>query len=504
MPVEHDLENEKALLGCILLDSFASLTECGKSAFDERWLTPPHRIIFEACAELHFAKKPATVPTVVEHLRAKGGKKANLLKQAGGEAYIATLAEIPPSASFIPYAITAVRERAELLWQMERAQEIQRKIQEGGTPEEMRALLLESASRIQRGAERATAHHKPRLVIRKCSERRAYKPPKDGLLVGDCEIRKGHEGLAILAGPGGSGKSMAAGALALAGAIGSGNWLGRMIHRQFRTLIIQAEVGPGRMAKQIDAFHKHNPDVDLDEWVFYSDPPEEGMSIQDDEFWAAVARQCAEIKPDLVIIDPWSHLGVQDDASEVMDALRKIRSSVGVGENAPGILIVTHTRKPRDEKAARGRNLANIVSGSVALVNTSRCTYILLPWNEEDLEDQRVYFACPKLNDGANFAPTVWQRRFGAPFLNDPTTDPTTWGQSAKSERSGISKRDLEDIFGDELGMSRDQLVEKLVEGGISEPTAYRITDAKNKQAYPFTKGWLKTSPGGLLVLQRR
>ena len=504
MPVEHDIENEKALLGAILLNSFECLTECGKAAFDERWLTPPHRIIFEACAELHFAKKPANELTVVEHLKSKGGKKNNLLKQAGGLEYIAKLPSETPGPSFIAYAIAAVRERAELLWQMDRAQEIQRKIQEGGTPDEMRALLLESAARIQKGAERATAHNKPRLVIKKCSERRAYKPPKDGLLVGDCEIRKGHEGLVILAGPGGSGKSMTAAYLALCGAIGEGHWLGRQIHRQFRTLIIQAEVGPGRMQKQMEAFFRNFPDLELDEWIFYSDPPEEGMSIHDDEFWAAVARQCAEIKPDLVIIDPWSHLGVQDDASEVMDALRKIRSSVGVGESAPGILIVTHTRKPRDEKSARGRNLANIVSGSVCLVNTSRCTYILLPWDEENLEDERVYFACPKLNDGANFAPTVWHRKFGGPFIHDPNTDPTTWGQSAKSERSGVTKRDLEDIFGDELGMKREELVEKLVEGGISEPTAYRITDPKNKQAYPFTKGWLKTSPGGLLVLQRR
>lgn len=502
MPVEHDLENEKALLGCILLDSFNSLTTCAKLSFHEKWLTPPHKLIYESCAELHFAKKPATPESLVEHLKAKGGKKSNLLKQAGGLEFIASLPDCTPSAAHITYAIEAIRERAEILWQMDRAKEIQRKIEEGGTPEEMRALLIESAVRIQKGADRI--NHKPRLVIKKCSERLTYRPPKESFLVGDCEIRKGHEGLAILAGPGSSGKSLAAGALALCGAIGSGTWMGRKIHRQFRTLILQAEVGPGRMQAQIEAFTKNNPGLDLDEWIFYSDPPEEGMAIHDDEFWAAVSRQCAEIKPDLVIIDPWSHLGVQDDASEVMDALRKIRSSVGVGDNAPGIMIVTHTRKPRDEKAARGRNLANIVSGSVCLVNTSRCTYILLPWDDENLEDQRVYFACPKLNDGANFMPTVWQRRFGAPFLHDPTTDPTTWGQSAKTERNGVTKRDLEDIFGEELGMTRDQLVEKLVEGGISEPTAYRITDKNNKQAYPFSKGWITTSPGGLLVLKRR
>lgn len=503
MPVDNHAEMERVFLGCVLTDSHHCLNAAAKLGFHESWLLPPHRIIYEAACELHFAKKPANPFTVAEHLKAKDGKKGRSLKNAGGLEYISKLPEEVTGIGMLGYSVEAIAERAELLWQLRRAQEIQSKIEEGGTPEEMRSLLMESASRIQTGVQKAT-NQNPRLVIKKCSERMKYQPPKDGLLVGDCEIRKGQEGLVILAGPGSSGKSLAAGSLALCGAIGSGTWMARQIHRQFRTLILQAEVGPGRMKAQIAAFIKNNPDVNLDDWIFYSDPPEEGMSIHDDEFWAAVSRQCAEIKPDLVIIDPWSHLGVQDDASEVMDALRKIRASVGVGENAPGILIVTHTRKPRDEKAARGRNLANIVSGSVCLVNTSRCTYILLPWDDENLEDQRVYFACPKLNDGANFNPTVWQRRFGAPFLHDPNTDPTTWGQGTKSERSGVTKRDLEDIYGENLGMNREELVAKLVEGGISGPTAYRITDPKNKQAYPFTKGWLTVSPGGLLVLKRR
>lgn len=343
------------------------------------------------------------------------------------------------------------------------------------------ASLRREFAEILDDVARADSSSRPRLVIRKASERREYQPPPGIDLIGTAEIRKGHEGLTIMAGPGSSGKSLLVGTLALAGAIGSGTWMGRKVHRKFKTLIIQGEVGPSRLKSQMTEFARLHPEADVDNCVFYSDPPEGGMAIADAEFWTELRRQIDELKPDLVVIDPISHLSVEDQASEVMNAIRVIRQAIGVGDDAPGILLIAHTKKPRSEESMRGRNLANCVSGSVAWVNTSRCTYLCVPFDADDLEDQRIYFACPKLNDGPNYAPTVWKRKFGTFFSHDPETDPTTWGKEktkdeSAAERQKLTFADLQTAFGTRPGMKRSELVKALKDLGHDEATCYRAT----------------------------
>lgn len=323
----------------------------------------------------------------------------------------------------------------------------------------------------------------PRLVIRTAKERREYVPPVGLDLVGDCEIMKGMEGLAVLAGPGGSGKSLMLAGLCLAGSIGSGFWMGRKVHRKFRTLVIQGEVGPRRLSRTMQDFASKHSEADVDGHVFYSDPPPFGYSINDQRFWAELSKQVKRIQPDLFVIDPVSGLSVVDEANEVTEALRTIRQAAGTGENAASILLVAHTKKPRSEEAMRGRNMANMVSGSVAWVNASRVTYLCLPFDSEEMEDDRVYFATPKLNDGANYAPSVWKRRFGTFFEHDPNTDPRTWGKDKSDEerheeRRKIGRDDLEAAFGDRPGMKRNELVKALVGMGHDEATCYRATTA--------------------------
>lgn len=346
-------------------------------------------------------------------------------------------------------------------------------------PDSLRREFAETLADVS-AAQQAS---RPRLVIRRASERIAYRPPPGLDLIGTAEIRKGHEGITILAGPGSSGKSLLVGTLALAGALGTGTWMGRKVHRKFKTLVIQGEVGPMRIGNQMAEYQRMHPDADIEDCVIYSDPPEGGFAIADAEFWASLKRTVEEVKPDLVVIDPISHLSVEDQAAEVMNAIRVIRLAVGVGEDAPGILFVAHTKKPRSEESMRGRNLAHAVSGSVAWVNTSRCTYLCVPWDPDDIEDDRIYFSAPKINDGPNYAPTVWRRRFGTFFAHDPETDPSTWGREktkdeAASERQRITFADLQKAFGTRPGMKRSELVKALMALDLDEATCYRATRA--------------------------
>src|SRR6185369_13046732 len=72
------------------------------------------------------------------------------------------------------------------------------------------------------------------------SELTAFIPPEGFKLVGDYHIQKAAP--FVMGGAPGVGKSRAAVALAVAGATGT-DWLGFKVHRQFKTMIVQAENG---------------------------------------------------------------------------------------------------------------------------------------------------------------------------------------------------------------------------------------------------------------------
>ncbi len=307
----------------------------------------------------------------------------------------------------------------------------------------------------------------------------------------------GYEGVVVLAGPGSSGKSLAVDALALAGAKGSGEWMGRKVHRKFKTMIIQAENGTRRLKRVIEEIKRNHPRMNIEDHIFLSSPPEGGIPFHRPEFRQAVRQAIAEFKPDLIVIDPWSQVATEDAAKEVVDKLAEIRSCFPAGDTCPGLLIVAHTKKPRPEDVRKGRGLTYLVSGSVALPNTARCVYVLLPWCD-DMEDDRIYWACPKLNDGAMYGASVWHRRLGTFFVPDKETDPKQWGKEEEDyEARALSPEDLKEAFATESCLTKGALAKRLAKrGNCGESTAYRAFT-------PGPKGYLahlleKTDEGWL------
>jgi hypothetical protein len=167
------------------------------------------------------------------------------------------------------------------------------------------------------------------------------------------------------------------------------------------------------------------------------------------------------------------------------------------------VLIAAHTKKPRVDDVKRGRALTNLVSGSVALTNTARCVYMLLPWDEEP-EETRVYFCCAKLNDGAMYPASVWHRRFANFFEHDPGTDPARWGME-KLDEAGKERRAMTvDMFqaiyekAQRPSLQKNELVKLMVqEFGISEATAYR---AIGKDGYATV--WFLPETAGMWALR--
>jgi replicative DNA helicase len=102
----HSIEAEQAVLGGLLLDA-AAWDNVADAVRDEDFYRPDHRLIFEAIALLAASGKPCDVVTVSEQLERTGR-----LGDAGGLAYLGTLARDTPTAANVRAYADIVRERS--------------------------------------------------------------------------------------------------------------------------------------------------------------------------------------------------------------------------------------------------------------------------------------------------------------------------------------------------------------------------------------------------------
>lgn len=104
----HSVEAEQSLLGALLIDNVA-WDKVADVVREEDFYRYDHRLIYQATATLINATKPADVITVFEHLQALGKHE-----EAGGVAYLNSLATSVASASNVRRYAEIVRERAVL------------------------------------------------------------------------------------------------------------------------------------------------------------------------------------------------------------------------------------------------------------------------------------------------------------------------------------------------------------------------------------------------------
>jgi len=492
----HSDEIERAALSCVLQSGAigstpevdALLVQLKTSLFyDLR-----HQLLFAAMIHLRMENHAVDIITVVERLKATGD-----LDKLGGGAGLSQLQDAAPSILNFPTYLAGLRKLALRRWTISKSAVLNGMgAEENLSVDDLQSELAELYDKSQRIGDTT----RQRLKVWRVGELMKWTQPAHTALVGDNEIKMGYEGVCVVGGPGSSGKSLCVSALALAGAMGCGTWMGRKVHRKFKTLIIQAENGSGRLKKEVSAFVKNHPEFrkQIEDSIFFSDPPEGGLPFHKHEFRAAVRRAIEDLKPDLVVIDPWSQVATEDAANEVVDKINEIRSCFPGGDACPGLLIVAHTKKPRAEDVRKGRALVHSVSGSIALVNTARCVYVLLPWSD-DMTDDRIYWSCPKLNDGEMYAPTVWRRRFGTFFEHDDKTDATTWGKTDDEDsRHSITEEQLRDCFEKTDTLKKSTLVKSLVKtSGASSNTCYRALDEDG-----YLRRWLMRDGNGGLKLK--
>ena len=114
----HSLEAEQSVLGALLIDRTA-WDQVADIVTTEDFYRPDHRLIFEALGELVAAGRAADVVTVSEQLERRGR-----LTDAGGLAYLGTLAGDTPTAANARSYAQIVRERALLRRLIEAGREI--------------------------------------------------------------------------------------------------------------------------------------------------------------------------------------------------------------------------------------------------------------------------------------------------------------------------------------------------------------------------------------------
>ncbi|HVY82968.1 MAG TPA: replicative DNA helicase [Steroidobacteraceae bacterium] len=114
----HSIEAEQAVLGGLMLDASA-WDQVADMCRTNDFYRPDHRLIFDAIAALAGNGKPVDVVTVSEQLQ-----KLGQLENAGGLAYLATLARDTPTAANVRAYAELVRERSLLRQLIEAGNEI--------------------------------------------------------------------------------------------------------------------------------------------------------------------------------------------------------------------------------------------------------------------------------------------------------------------------------------------------------------------------------------------
>jgi hypothetical protein len=315
-------------------------------------------------------------------------------------------------------------------------------------------------------------------------ELKNFKPPAGIELVGDYHIVKG--GVVVEGGPPGVGKSRGLLSLAIAGATGN-DWFGYKIHRKFRSLIVQTENGEFRLSRD---FAELDCEV-LEDFIRISPPPSSGLCFKREDFCKQLAAEIADFKPDLVGVDPWNAAAREQDSKEYLDTFDALKSVLPVNDDAPALVIVAHTRKPKADERASGRALLNLLAGSYVLGSVPRTVFVMQAASD-DVTDCRVVWTCCKNNDGELGGRSAWKRHNGL-FLPVDFFDFDAFDHPPKEKR-GLQPEELREFLKKGGQYEKGQLVSIIMdETGCQKTAAYSLVRKAVKKGVLRLNKTLKT-----------
>src|SRR5205814_4908935 len=162
-------------------------------------------------------------------------------------------------------------------------------------------------------------------------------------------------------------------------------------------------------------------------------------------FREQLAAAIADFAPETVIFDPWNAAAREQDSREYLDTFDALKSVLPLGDDAPALGIVAHTRKPKADERASGRALLNLLAGSYVLGSVPRTVFVMQAASDETT-DNRIVWTCCKNNDGELGERSAWERCNGlfAPVLE---FDWDTFDNPRSDDRVTITADDLRDIL---------------------------------------------------------
>lgn len=291
-----------------------------------------------------------------------------------------------------------------------------------------------------------------------------FKPAKDLVLVGDCQIMRG--AITVLGGAAGVGKSLATTSLAISGATGK-SWLGLPVHHKFKTLIVQAENGLYRLHKELK---KLDCPQQIYDSVKFSEPL---IDLRDHKYRKSLENELKVFKPGCIVLDPFNSIAMDDTQAAYTEALKLIENQILTIDPEPAVVIVAHTRKPkRNESEPEGRDLLHELAGSHKLGGRARCVFMLKSTNNRRL----LKLTCAKNNYGEVGGGVL--RLEGGQFM--PEAKISLSEVQAGKKNSGISLEQIKEILKEPL--TRKEVVSKLSEL-TSKSNAYALLSKEGRYA---------------------
>jgi hypothetical protein len=174
-----------------------------------------------------------------------------------------------------------------------------------------------------------------------------------------------------------------------------------------------------------------------------------------------------------VIYDPWNAAAREQDSREYLDTFDSLKSVLPLGDDAPALGIVAHTRKPKSDERASGRALLNLLAGSYVLGSVPRTVFVMQAASD-DTTDNRVVWTCCKNNDGELGARSAWERRNGL-FAPVSDFDWDAFDAPEKDAREVITESDVAAIF-ENGALTKGEAVKQLQSNtGASQASCYRV-----------------------------
>ena len=287
-------------------------------------------------------------------------------------------------------------------------------------------------------AETLREAERPLIEFRSPLQLKNFMPPPGLVLAGDFHIVKGS--VFVIGGAPGVGKSRGVVALAVAGATGS-DWFGQKVHRRFKVLIVQTENGEFRLAREF-------ADLDceaLEDFVRICPPPPYGLCFDATISANNLLPQSLTFSRMLSFMTRGTLPRASRIPANISDTFDALKSVLPLGDDAPALVIVAHTRKPKTDERASGRALLNLLAGSYVLGSVPRTVFVMQAASD-DTTDNRIVWTCCKNNDGDLGDRSAWERRNGL-FATVTDFDWDTFDAPEKDKRELITETDVRAPF---------------------------------------------------------